>query len=66
MNSSRFFRSLCIFIYEFYSVKPFHFTSTKIYVKLDLMAASTAHSDRLKSGIIYSQWNYLSEEIKKL
>ena len=66
MNSSRFFLSLCIFIYEFYSIKPSHFTSTKIYIKLDLKEANTAHSDRLKSGTIYSQWNCLSEEIKKL
>ena len=29
---SSFFLSLCICIYDFYSIKPFHFTKTKIYV----------------------------------
>ena len=52
---------LCICIYEFYLIKPSDFTETKIYVKLDPMAPSTAHSYHLSSGtIIYSRWNYLS------
>ena len=29
-----------------------------IFVKLDPEAANTAHSYHLKSGAIYSQWNY--------
>ena len=53
-----FFR--CIFIYEFYSVKPSHFTETKIYVKLEPINANLAHSSYLPSAIIFSQWNYLS------
>ena len=58
--------SVCICIYKFYSIKPSHFTETKIYVKLDPKAADTEHSYHLNSGTIYSQWNYLSLEIKKL
>ena len=54
MKSSRFFLSVCICIYEFYSIKPSHFTETKVYVKLDPYAANTAHT------YIYSKWNYLS------
>ena len=34
-----------------------------IYVKLHPEAANTADSHYLKSGTIYSQWNYLSSEI---
>ena len=44
--------SLCICIYEFYSIKPSHFTKTKIYVKLDPKAANNAQSYYLKSGTI--------------
>ena len=52
MNSSRLLLSVCICIYEFYSIKPSHFTETKIYVKLDPKAVNTAHSYNLKSGTI--------------
>ena len=52
MNPSRFLLSLCIYIYEFYSIKLSHFTEAKIYVKLDRKAANTAHSYHLKSGTI--------------
>ena len=38
---------LCICIYEFYSIKPSDFTETKIYVKLDPRAPSTAHSSKV-------------------
>ena len=37
------FLSVCTFIYEPYSIKPY-FTETMIYVKLDAEAANTAHS----------------------
>ena len=50
-------------IYELYLIKPFYLTENTIYVKLDPEAANTADSYYLKSGSIYSQWNYLSKSL---
>ena len=58
--------SLCICIYEFYSIKPSDITENKIYVKVDLKAANTAHPYHLKSGTIYSQWNYYFKKLNWL
>ena len=64
MNSFQFILILsvcvCKSIYEFYSIKPFYFTENLIYVKLDPEAANTGDSYHLKSGSIYSQWDYLA------
>ena len=61
-NSSWFFLCVWTCIYEFYSIKPSHFTGTKIYVKLDSKVAKTLQSYHLKTGAIYWKWNYLSSE----
>ena len=62
--SHLFFLILCLFeckcIYGFYSIKPFHLTETRIYVKIDGKAATTAHIRIRMSGTIDSQWNYVS------
>ena len=50
-------------IYELYLIKPFYLTENTIYVKLHPEAANTADSYYLKSGSIYSQWNYLSKSL---
>ena len=52
---------VCISLYELYSIKPSYFTENMIYVTENLRR--TADSYHLKSGTIYSQWNYLSIEI---
>ena len=41
-------------------MKPSYFTETNTYVKPDPKAENTADCYHLKSGTIYSQWNYLS------
>ena len=45
-------------LYELYSMKPSYFTGNMIYVTENVRR--TADSYHLKSGTIYSQWNYLS------
>ena len=52
--------SVCISVYEIYSVKPSHLTQTMFYVELDSEAANTAHCYHLKSGTIYPQSNCVS------
>ena len=52
--------SLCLSIYEIYSIKYSYFTENVIYFKLDLETPNTADSYHRKPGTIYSQWNYLS------
>ena len=46
-STSWFFLSVCIFIYELYSIKPSYFTETMINVKIDPKTANTEHSDHL-------------------
>ena len=53
MKSSRFFLSVCICIYEFYSIKPSHFTETKVYVKWTLRLQVRHTLTFIQNGIIY-------------
>ena len=60
------FLFLCACIYEFYSIKPSHFTETRIHVKLDLINADIEHSyyisisdNQEKNGFCLYQFIYI-------
>ena len=45
---------MCICIFEFCSIKPSHFTESKIYVKLDPKAAEAAHTLIIKNLVPFT------------